>query len=492
MIYEVKVNELADEFGVHRNTIRNWINSGVLPAQEGPGRRYLIQWEDYKRLCDRYGREPKIAPEPAGKQEIPQARTTRSDITPVRLTAKSNPLYSLPALADICLTCGSCAGACPISGVDELDPQKIVRMAFLGLEEELLTSDWPWKCTMCGKCEVVCPMNVEILQLMRRIRSRCDRSRVPDQIQKGVVTCLERGNNVGIPKDDFTGLLRVLGEELARDACPGFVTPIDVRGARLLVTVNSKEPFAEPENMRWWWKIFHAAGESWTIPSENWEGVNWGLYTGDYSAMRTIVKRIIENIERLNCKALLLPECGHAYYATRYALERWFPETHNQFKVYSVFDLLLEYVQEKRIELDPALHEHLTTFHDSCNYGRKSLKTFGHGYFEEARQLTKACCSNYIDLIPDREEGYCCGAGGGVWAYPFAAERVYHGRIKARQISESGARLVVTTCHNCKDQIEKSLNREFNLNVEVQYLWQLVANSLVSKEVLRRGIHATM
>ena len=35
MIYEAKVNELAEEFGVHRNTIRNWINSGILPAEEG-------------------------------------------------------------------------------------------------------------------------------------------------------------------------------------------------------------------------------------------------------------------------------------------------------------------------------------------------------------------------------------------------------------------------------------------------------------------------
>ena len=86
MIYEVKVNELADEFGVHRNTIRNWINSGVLPAQEGPGRRYLIQWEDYKRLCDRYGREPKIAPEPAGKQELPAIRATRGSRLDCRFT----------------------------------------------------------------------------------------------------------------------------------------------------------------------------------------------------------------------------------------------------------------------------------------------------------------------------------------------------------------------------------------------------------------------
>jgi len=480
MIYEVKVNELADEFGVHRNTIRNWINSGTLPAVEGPGRRYLIQWEDYKRLCQKFGREPRVAPEATGKTEsLPSSKTTSATIPPVRLGLKTNPLYTRPIQADACLTCGSCAGACPISGVDDLDPRKIIRMAFLGLDEELLASDWPWKCTMCGKCEVVCPMNVEILQLMRRIRSRRDREKVPVAIQKGVVTCLEKGNNLGIPKDDFILLLKELGEELAEGDCPGFVTPIDVRGARMLVTVNSKQPFAEPETLTWWWKIFHAAGESWTISSENWEGVNWGLYSGDSNAMRTIVKRIIDNIERLNCKALLLPECGHAYYATRYALERWFPESLQQFKIYTVFDLLIEYLHEKRISIDPIVQNRLTTFHDSCNYGRKSLKTFGHGYFEEARTLTQACCKKYIDLIPDREENYCCGAGGGAWASPYGAERVFHGRVKARQISESGAKLVITSCQNCKDQLEKSLNREFNLNIEVQFLWELVAKALV-------------
>jgi hypothetical protein len=40
-------------------------------------------------------------------------------------------------------------------------------------------------------------------------------------------------------------------------------------------------------------------------------------------------------------------------------------------------------------------------------------------------------------------------------------------------------RLVVTSCQNCRDQMLSSLNREFNLNVEVQFLWELVANSLI-------------
>ncbi len=309
MKYEFKVSEMADEFGVHRNTIRNWINAGTLKAKEGPGRKYLMDFDEYQRLCEKFGRKPPI--------QEPSAVVDDTDISAEDLPAsepflilegREKTLYEDPSWADACLTCGTCASACPISGVEGLDPRKIVRLAFLGLEEDLITSDWAWKCTLCGKCEDVCPANVEILQLMRRIRSRRDKALIPGPIQKGVVTCLERGNNLGIPKEDYLTLMDQLGKELAEDECPGFVTPIDVHGARVLVTMNSKEVFAEPDGLKWWWKIFYFAGESWTLSSEKWEGVNWGSYTGDDESMKTVVGRIVDNMRRLKCKVLLLPE----------------------------------------------------------------------------------------------------------------------------------------------------------------------------------------
>lgn len=103
-------------------------------------------------------------------------------------------------------------------------------------------------------------------------------------------------------------LLNEVSRELHDEGCPGFTAPVDVEGANLLVTINSKEPFAEPDDMKYWWKIFHAAGESWTIPSDYWEGVNWGLFTGDDDALKTIVGRLVENMHRLKCRTLLLPE----------------------------------------------------------------------------------------------------------------------------------------------------------------------------------------
>jgi ferredoxin len=307
MMYEFKVSQLAEEFGVHRNTIRNWINAGTLPAQEGPGRKYLMKFHDYQKLCQKFGREPHVNPSNNVSPELLET-LEESDLEPLLLSGVHSKLATEPSWADSCLTCGSCASACPISGVDGLDPRKIVRMAVLGLDQELTDSTWPWKCTMCAKCEEACPADIKITALMRNIRGSRERDKVPGPIHKGVVMCLERGNNLGIPKDDFIFLCEDIGEELAEEDCPGFKTPIDVNGARVMVTINSKEPFGEPDDMKWWWKIFYAAGESWTIPSENWEGVNWGLFSGDDESMKTVVGRLVDNMKRLNCQVLLLPE----------------------------------------------------------------------------------------------------------------------------------------------------------------------------------------
>ncbi len=157
----------------------------------------------------------------------------------------------------------------------------------------------------------------------------------------------------------------------------------------------------------------------------------------------------------------------------------WYPEFLKEFKIVSCFDLLLEYLEEGRITLDKSRHPMRVSYHDPCNYARKSLKTFGQGYFEEGRRITRACCEDYHEMYPNRGDQYCCGGGGGAWAMSFAMERVYYGRKKAAQVREAGTELLITPCHNCRDQIMKSINKEYQLDIEVKYLWELVADSLV-------------
>ena len=305
----VHVGELAKQLGIHRNTVRNWIRDGKLPARKAPAKRYLVEEAHLEKLCRELGLDyGSLALEQLPTGQIAKRKVTMSETKPKSIELRPERLKPQLDVIQQCLTCGSCASACPVAGVDGMDPRKAVRMSVLGLEQELIDSQWPWKCTLCGKCEEACPMNVEIAATLRRVRGLRARDQVPGPLHKGVQMCLSRGNNLGIPTEDFIGLCEDLAEELAEESCPGFKAPIDVAGANVLVTVNSKEPFAEPDDMKFWWKIFHAAGESWTIPSENWEGVNWGLFTGDDESMKTVVGRIVENMYKLNCKTLLLPE----------------------------------------------------------------------------------------------------------------------------------------------------------------------------------------
>ena len=210
---------------------------------------------------------------------------------------------------DLCLACGTCSAGCPITGQEGFDPRKIVRMVLEGRDQELIDSRLPWLCTMCARCEHACPMGINIINIIREIRGRVDRDQVPGQIHKGVALCLETGNNIGLPEEDFTFIIEDVGEELAEEeGFENFVAPIDKQGANLLHTLHNKLVNTQNEDLVHWWKIFHAAGEDFTMTSDNWEGVNWGLFSGDDAAMKTIVGRIVEHMEKLKISHLMYPE----------------------------------------------------------------------------------------------------------------------------------------------------------------------------------------
>ncbi len=214
-----------------------------------------------------------------------------------------------PFSQELCMTCGICACACPVSGVDGFDPRQVVRLTAMGLEQELVESRWPWICTLCGKCENACPMEVRIADVVRRIRSLRERDRVPGILHKGLQAALETGNNLRLPKEDYLFILEDVAGEIREE--PGFESlrvEVDKKGARVLTTIHNKLVNTHTEDLKHWWKIFHAAGESWTVSSANWEGTSWGYFTGDDEAMKTMAGRILHQMETLEIDTLLWPE----------------------------------------------------------------------------------------------------------------------------------------------------------------------------------------
>jgi heterodisulfide reductase subunit C len=214
-----------------------------------------------------------------------------------------------PFSQDFCITCGQCAGSCPASGVDGFDPRMLIRMVSLGLEQDLVEARWPWICTMCGRCEHVCPMEIDIAGIIRNIRWLRDRDHVPGILHKGLESAIETGNNLRLPREDYAFIIEDVAAEIAEEhGFEGFNAPVDKKGANILTTIHNKLLNTHTEDLKHWWKIFHAAAEDWTLPSENWEGTSWGYFTGDDNAVKIMAGRILEHMERLEINTLLWPE----------------------------------------------------------------------------------------------------------------------------------------------------------------------------------------
>ncbi|MCK7469223.1 MAG: 4Fe-4S dicluster domain-containing protein [Desulfosudis oleivorans] len=301
------------------------------------------------------------------------------------MIAEKAPLRPVGSPTDLCLACGTCSAGCPLTGVSGFDPRKIVRMVLLGRDRELIESKLPWLCTLCGKCEHACPMGINIASLIRTARGLREREQVLGQIHKGAELGLKTGNNLGLPTEDFRFIIE--DRRLGNGAGAGVRR---LRGASstskapsLLHTLHNKLVSTQNEDLVHWWKIFHVAREDFTIPSENWEGVNWGFFSGDDEAMKVFVGRIVAHMEKLNIHNLMYPSEGHAYLATRYGLAKWFPEFFDRYGALTVFDLLVDYLKSGRISLDESKIRQRVAYHDPRNYGRKSEELFGHGYYEE-------------------------------------------------------------------------------------------------------------
>ena len=216
---------------------------------------------------------------------------------------------SWPFAQDDCLTCGLCSSLCPASGIDGYDPRKLVRMVELGQIEELLEARWLWLCTMCSKCVISCPMEINISEIVRSIRTLWDREKVPGDLHTGLDRALKTGNINALTKQEYVARMEAIAGEIAEEpGFEGFQVPIDKKGANLLLTVHNKLVIRFPEDMKHLWKLFYLANEDWTITSENQEGSNWGYFNGDDPAAKILVGRIVDHMEKLKIRNLLWPE----------------------------------------------------------------------------------------------------------------------------------------------------------------------------------------
>jgi Fe-S oxidoreductase len=113
------------------------------------------------------------------------------------------------------------------------------------------------------------------------------------------------------------------------------------------------------------------------------------------------------------------------------------------------------------------------TFHDACKIQRKG------GHIREPRMIMDILApNNFVEMTPNKEEGICCGGGGGVISIKEADQKRFDAfELKIDQLKQIGAKRVAMACSNCRLQFTDCV-QHFDLDWKVYGLAQMVAESL--------------
>lgn len=329
-------------------------------------------------------------------------------------------------------------------------------------------------CTMCGRCTMHCSIGVDISYVVRKGREMlAEMDMIPETLQKTVDAALNTGNNMGISDEDFTDTLEWLEEDLQLELNDeNAKIPLNETGKHILYTLNPREPKFFPLSISAMAKVFYAAGESWTLSTKMYDVTNYAYYTGNMKEAAIIAQRLFDEMQGLKAEKCVLAECGHGSRAFRWEGPNYIQQEY-PFEVITSIELMLQYLKAGRIKVDPHKNPDRITLHDPCNLVRSG------GVLQQQREILKQCTMDFVEMNPCGNDNLCCGGGGGQLAMSeYNDRRMKIAALKAEQIKATGAKVVVTPCHNCVDQLLQ-INGAFKLGIQIKTVAEIVADAIV-------------
>jgi Fe-S oxidoreductase len=254
--------------------------------------------------------------------------------------------------------------------------------------------------------------------------------------------------------------------------------PVDVDGCDYVFFPAVSDYLMEAESLMGIAAVFTAAGDSWTIGTGYYDGINYGLFYSD-RILERVVRKVDEETDRLHGKNILIGECGHASRTAK----QFIPTYRGGSDATPVINIL-EYTHKVwkagGLKLDPNIVTERVAYHDPCNYARNRW------IVNQPREVLKAFCKNYVEMTPTGENNICCGGGGGTVSIdeirPYRT--TIGGKLKADQIRKSGCEILVAPCANCKKQL-RELVEDQDINCRVVGFHDLIYKAIIFEDSLR-------
>ena len=393
-----------------------------------------------------------------------------------------------------CVHCGMCAEAClfftetrdpKYTPIHKLEPlRKVWKQEYtfwgklgkaLGLSRPLTDQDLAdWEplvydsCTLCGRCSMVCPVGNDITYMIRKMR---EGMAAAGHAPKGLIGATKRAVTIGSPMGVKLPALQAQIRHTEKEY--GVKVPMDVEGAEYLCLLSSMEIMNFPEYIGSIARIFKKAKVSWTLSSQAFEATNSGIQIGVSDIAAELVQRIVDAAEELKVKAVISPECGHAYMAIRWDGPNLLGKPFN-FKVVHILELLDELRTQGRLKMKDKEARKLT-YHDPCQISRRG------GVIDQPRNLLNMLADNFVEMPETGKMNWCCGAGGGVSSNERADDlRLKTFARKKAQLDAINVDAIVSACSNCRIHLEEGLE-QYHMELPLLSLTETIAEHLAEE-----------
>lgn len=355
-----------------------------------------------------------------------------------------------------CYQCGTCTASCPWGLFTGLRVRDMIRKAQFGYEG--FESEDLWKCVTCNTCVSRCPRGVEIIDLVKAMRSiMAEMGSIPKSLKSAAASIKSNGNPWAGEKsargDWAKGLdLKEMSEDTEYLYFPCCTLCYDsriknvARSVAKLLIAGGVDFGILPDQETCCGDPSHAIGDF--VQFEAQVAANSSLF------LDRGVRKIIASS----------PHCYYAF-KNHYANCR-------EIEVFHHSEILAQLLDSSRLNLVKPLNARVT-YHDACYLGRHS------GIYEPPRIALKAAPGiELIEMERTREESLCCGGGGGgAWYEVKKGERFAELRIE--EALATGSSILAVSCPFCILMLEdaaKTLNKEEE--IAIKEIAEIIVESL--------------
>jgi Fe-S oxidoreductase len=363
---------------------------------------------------------------------------------------------------DACTKCGRCQEACPANAVGApLSPRDVILSLREFANNTLSAKELPkeaeldihgkdvgqvfmetlWSCRTCLACVEICPVAVEHVPIIVQMRRNLvEAGEMEPLLEKTLQTIHKTGNSFGESKRKRAAWAKELQFEI-KDARK---EPVDI-----LWFVGDYASF-DPRNQkvtRSFARLMHHAGVNFGLLFES--ELNAGndvRRVGEEGLYELLASSNIGTLQACNFGSIVTTD-PHSFNTIR----NEYPDFGGKFEIEHYTTLVKRLIETGQIKLKKKL-DYRVTFHDPCHLGR-----YNKG-FDAPREVIKLLGCELVEMARNRDNSFCCGAGGGrIWIPdPVGTEKPSANRMReAGQIE--GLQVFIVSCPKDLTMFEDAL-----------------------------------